>query len=203
VRVRSGQRALVRVVNASATLEHTVAPAGDTVQVIALGGNPVAASQPVPGLRLAQGERADAIGEMKNPGVSIFGETNPTQRATGARCANSIIIEPGKDGNRGAINGKSYPPTDDILLHKGRRNRLVFDNHGPMDHPVHLHRHTFEITRLVGERCVRVFKDVVLVPARTSVEADILENNPGPALFQCHQQFHMDFRFMALMHYAE
>jgi FtsP/CotA-like multicopper oxidase with cupredoxin domain len=238
VRVRSGQRALLRVVNASATLEHKLALAGHMFQVIALDGNPVAMPQNVPVLRLAPGERADAIVELKNPGVWIFGEIDVTQRAAGAGIvieyagakgkpqwtapppfewdytafgASSeaaqpdvripLVIEPGKDGNLWAINGKSYPNTDDILLRKGLRNRLVFENRALMDHPVHLHRHTFELARFAGKPVSGIFKDVVLVPARKTVEVDVVANNPGPSLFHCHQQFHMDFGFMALTRY--
>jgi FtsP/CotA-like multicopper oxidase with cupredoxin domain len=239
VRVRSGQRALFRVANASATLEHKLALAGHVFSVVALDGNAVAAPRTVPLLRLAPGERVDAIVEMRNPGVWIFGDVDPVQRAAGAGivveyagargkpqwiapvpfewdyCAFGapveaaraevripIVIEPGTDGNLWAINGKSYPDTDDIMLRKGLRNRLVFDNRGMMDHPVHLHRHTFELARVAGKATSGVFKDVVLVPAHKTVEVDVIANNPGPSLFHCHQQFHMDFGFMALMRYA-
>jgi FtsP/CotA-like multicopper oxidase with cupredoxin domain len=44
-------------------------------------------------------------------------------------------------------------------------------------------------------------KDVVMCPARKQVEAQFVADNPGPTLFHCHQQFHMDFGFMALMEY--
>jgi FtsP/CotA-like multicopper oxidase with cupredoxin domain len=43
---------------------------------------------------------------------------------------------------------------------------------------------------------------VIVVPERNTVEVDFLANHPGPALFHCHQQFHMDFGFMALMQYS-
>jgi FtsP/CotA-like multicopper oxidase with cupredoxin domain len=70
-----------------------------------------------------------------------------------------------------------------------------------MAHPVHLHRHTFEITRYAGKPVSGLFKDVVVVPAHSIVEADLTPGTPGPSLFHCHQQFHMDFGFMALMQY--
>jgi len=70
-----------------------------------------------------------------------------------------------------------------------------------MSHPVHLHRHTFEITNYAGKVTTGVFKDVVMVPKRSIVEVDLMANAPGPSLFHCHQQFHMDFGFMALMQY--
>jgi FtsP/CotA-like multicopper oxidase with cupredoxin domain len=81
------------------------------------------------------------------------------------------------------------------------RNRLVFDNRSDMSHPVHLHRHSFELTSIAGKTTSGVFKDVVMVPAHQKVEVDFTANQPGPSLFHCHQQFHMDFGFMALMRY--
>ena len=83
----------------------------------------------------------------------------------------------------------------------GVRNRLVFDNRCDMSHPVHLHRHTFEITNYAGKATTGVFKDVVMVPKRSIVEVDLMATSPGPSLFHCHQQFHMDFGFMAVMQY--
>jgi FtsP/CotA-like multicopper oxidase with cupredoxin domain len=239
VRVKSGQRALFRIVNASATLEHHLALSGHQFQVIALDGNPVAAPKTVPVLRIAPGERVDAIVEMKNPGVWVLGETDNAQRTAGAGIVveysgakgkaqwtkpapftwnyadfgspteappadvrTPLLIEPGTNGNLWAINGKSWPNTDEIILRKGKRNRLMFDNHGPMDHPIHLHRHTFEVTRIAGKPLTGVFKDVVLVPAKTAVEVDVIAGSPGPSLLHCHQQFHMDFGFMALARWS-
>jgi FtsP/CotA-like multicopper oxidase with cupredoxin domain len=112
-----------------------------------------------------------------------------------------LVFEPRSDGNLWAINGKSYPNTDPFYVIHGARNRLVFDNRSKMSHPVHLHRHTFEITRYAGKATSGVFKDVVVVPAQNTVEVDLIANAPGPSLFHCHQQFHMDFGFMALMQY--
>jgi len=34
------------------------------------------------------------------------------------------------------------------------------------------------------------------------LEFDFVADNPGPTLFHCHQQLHMDFGFMALLQYA-
>jgi FtsP/CotA-like multicopper oxidase with cupredoxin domain len=113
----------------------------------------------------------------------------------------ALVFEPRSDGNLWAINGKSYPKTDPFFVTPGVRNRLVFDNRSMMAHPVHLHRHTFEITRYAGKPTSGVFKDVVIVPAQSTVEVDLTPNTPGPSLFHCHQQFHMDFGFMAVMEY--
>jgi len=112
-----------------------------------------------------------------------------------------LVFEPAFDGNLWTINGKSYPKTDPFYVVENARNRLVFDNRTEMSHPVHLHRHTFEITKYAGKSTSGIFKDVVVVPAKSKVEVDLIANAPGPSLFHCHQQFHMDFGFMALMQY--
>ena len=114
-----------------------------------------------------------------------------------------LVFEPRYDGYMWSINGKSFPHTDPFFVKPGVRNRLVFDNRCDMSHPVHLHRHRFELTRFAGKQTSGVVKDVVLVPARSVVEVDLMANAPGPSLFHCHQQFHMDFGFMAVMQYLE
>jgi len=99
------------------------------------------------------------------------------------------------------INGKSFPKTDPIQVQAGKRYRLRFDNQSGESHPVHLHRHSFELSKFVGIATSGVVKDVVVVPAHRQVEVDFAADNPGPSLFHCHMQLHMDFGFMALVQY--
>jgi FtsP/CotA-like multicopper oxidase with cupredoxin domain len=99
------------------------------------------------------------------------------------------------------INGKEYPKTDPITVRKDRRYRLIFDNQSDDNHPLHLHRHSFEVVKLAGKSVAGVMKDVVAVPARKQVEVQLTANNPGPSLLHCHMQLHMDFGFMALLQY--
>ena len=100
------------------------------------------------------------------------------------------------------INGKSYPDYEPVLLHTGLRHRLVFDNRSTDDHPVHLHRHNFELVSIQGAALSGIHKDVVVVPAQSTIEADLIANNPGSTLFHCHQQDHMDSGFMTLFRYT-
>jgi FtsP/CotA-like multicopper oxidase with cupredoxin domain len=100
------------------------------------------------------------------------------------------------------INGKSYPDYEPVILQAGKRHRLVFDNRSTDDHPVHLHRHNFELVSIRGVPLSGVHKDVVVVPAQSTVEADLLAINPGNTLFHCHQQDHMDAGFMTLFRYS-
>jgi FtsP/CotA-like multicopper oxidase with cupredoxin domain len=99
------------------------------------------------------------------------------------------------------INGKSFPKTDPIRVRAGVRYRLRFDNQSDEAHPVHLHRHTFELTRFAGKPTSGIGKDVVVVPAMKQVEVDFTADNPGPTLFHCHQQMHMDYGFMTMVQY--
>ena len=100
------------------------------------------------------------------------------------------------------INGKSYPEYEPVLLHTGLRHRLVFDNRSTDDHPVHLHRHNFELVSIQGAALSGIHKDVVVVPAQSTIETDLIANNPGSTLFHCHQQDHMDSGFMTLFRYT-
>ena len=69
-------------------------------------------------------------------------------------------------------------------------------------HPIHLHRHSFELTKIAGQPTSGVIKDVVMVGGYQEAEIDFVANNPGLTLFHCHQQLHMDFGFMALFDYV-
>jgi FtsP/CotA-like multicopper oxidase with cupredoxin domain len=104
--------------------------------------------------------------------------------------------------DRWTINGKSFPHTDTIVLRQGQRYRLQFKNESADDHPVHLHRHTFELRRIAGRETHGVFKDTVLVDAHTQTDVEFTADDPGMTLFHCHQQDHMDMGFMMLFRYA-
>jgi FtsP/CotA-like multicopper oxidase with cupredoxin domain len=108
--------------------------------------------------------------------------------------------------NQWTINGKPYPldqmmTTPSFHLRKGQRYRIRMRNASDDIHPIHLHRHSFELTRIAGQATSGVFKDVVMVGGYQEVEIDFIANNPGLTLFHCHQQLHMDFGFMTLFDY--
>jgi len=250
IRVKQGQRVLLRILNASATITRKIAAAGHQFRIVALDGNPVAVPKEVRALELGPAERIDAIVEMNNPGVWILGAADDRDREQGL----GIVIEyagqsgearwlPAGDeewdykvfGNAGkvdsedappqgqpervplvfekkfaghhwvdkwTINGKSFPKTDPIRVKANGRYRLVFDNRSDEAHPVHLHRHTFELAKIAGVPTSGVYKDVVVVAAKSQTEVNLIANNPGLTLFHCHQQMHMDYGFMALMEYV-
>jgi FtsP/CotA-like multicopper oxidase with cupredoxin domain len=247
LRVKSGERILLHILNSSPSEVHWIALAGHQFKVVALDGNPVPQPQVVPMLRLAPAERVSALVEMNHPGAWVMGEVRKHIMAAGM----GIVVEyagssgkpqwdqpnqltwdyllfaatgpapppqpdtvtiplvfESKFAGHGAmdhwtINGKSYPETASPALTAGQRYRLAFHNRSNNDHPVHLHRHSFELRKLPGHPEIHgILKDVILLDAGTRVEVEFTADDPGPTLFHCHQQNHMDAGFMMLFHYA-
>jgi len=247
LRVKSGERMLIHLLNSSPSEVHWIALSGHQFKVVALDGNQVPQPQVVSMLRLAPAERVSAVVEMNHPGSWVMGEVRKHIMAAGM----GIVVEysgssgkprwdqpnqltwdylpfasadPAAPQQAGAItiplvfesrfaghgamdhwtiNGKSYPETTGPTLIAGQRYRLAFINRSTNNHPVHLHRHSFELRRVPDHPEVRgILKDTILVEARTQVEVEFTANDPGPTLFHCHQQNHMDAGFMMLFRYA-
>lgn len=107
--------------------------------------------------------------------------------------------------NQWTLNGEAFSMETMkpmYKVHEGRRYRLKFRNASDDIHPLHLHRHSFELVRAGGRPTAGVIKDVVMLGGFQEVEFDFVADNPGRTLFHCHQQLHMDFGFMALFDYA-
>jgi FtsP/CotA-like multicopper oxidase with cupredoxin domain len=108
--------------------------------------------------------------------------------------------------NRWTINGVAYPAATmaPALFHlkQGRRYRIHMRNASDDVHPIHLHRHSFELTNIAGTGTAGVMKDVVMLGGYQELAVDFVANNPGLTLFHCHQQLHMDFGFMTLFDYV-
>jgi FtsP/CotA-like multicopper oxidase with cupredoxin domain len=243
LRVRSGQRILMHLLNAGASQIHRVALSGHSFQVIALDGNTVPAPQPVDVIEIAPGERVDAIVQMNRPGVWILGEVRNVARQSGmgivveyanqqqrpqwlpprnARWDYTIFgktaphpspdqiidmvfekVPGGPNGfNHWLVNGKEYPHEREFVFRQGRRYRLVFHNRSDDSHPLHIHRHLFELVELNGKPTAGIKKDTVIVPAFGRAAVDLVADQPGLTLFHCHIQQHMDFGFKALFRYA-
>ena len=107
--------------------------------------------------------------------------------------------------NQWAINEEVFSPELKVpvfRLREGQRYRLRMRNASDDVHPVHLHRHSFELTKLAGQVTAGVVKDIVMVGGYQEAEVDFTADNPGLTLFHCHQQLHMDFGFMTLFGYS-
>ena len=244
IRVKQGQRVLMRLLNASATENVVLALPGHSFKIIAMDGNPVPDPKSVEVLSLAVAERVDAIVEMNSPGVWILGSTLEEARKMGL----GIVVEyAGKSGapvwkdpapadwdytqfansaevqkpdetftltfrdigpQRGSrfdtwtINNKSWPDIEPLKVQQGKRYRLVFRNGSGDQHPIHLHRHTFEVSRIGNKQTSGLRKDVINIMPLDTVAVDFTADNPGDTLMHCHQQLHMDYGFMQLIKYS-
>jgi FtsP/CotA-like multicopper oxidase with cupredoxin domain len=246
IRVNQGERMLLHLLNASATLLHNLALPGHHFLITALDGNPVPVPALVETIRLGPAERVDAVVEMNQPGVWILGETDAAIRKAGmgivveyagrtgtaewrdpsrfdfqyenfAAPAQAVVpdrdevvvplvfrpkFEGYGDFDHWTINDLSWPKTKIVQLREGTRYRLVLDNQSTDVHPVHLHRHTFELKSLSGKPTAGILKDVVLLATGKKTEVAFTAGNPGKTLFHCHQQDHMDSGFMMLFDYS-
>jgi FtsP/CotA-like multicopper oxidase with cupredoxin domain len=109
--------------------------------------------------------------------------------------------------NRWTINGVAFPMSQSVgqssfQLKQGKRYRIKMQNMSDDIHPIHLHRHNFELTKLAGKTTTGVMKDVVMLGGYQEAEVHFVADNPGMTLFHCHQQLHMDFGFMTLFDYV-
>ena len=136
-----------------------------------------------------------------------FGKPNISTRAPDETIEFTIVKQNGalNGFNQWTLNGEAFSmqtmkPV--YTLHQGRRYRLKFRNASDDIHPLHLHRHSFELTRIAGQSTAGVVKDVVMLGGFQELEFDFIADNPGLTLFHCHQQLHMDFGFMTLFRYA-
>ncbi len=239
LRVKQGQRVLFHVLNASATENIQLHLPGHRFYVVALDGNPVPRPGHVSVLELGAGERVDALVEMNNPGVWIFGSVADDVRRSGlgvvleyadrqgepqhaaagdlpwdylhfGRSEESPrpdevipmrILRVAPDGQgmeRWTINGQTYSSLAPKLLTRGRRYRLALNNRTAEAHPLHLHRHTFELVRIGSRVTSGVKKDVIVLQPYQTADVDFVPRQAGLTLFHCHQQMHMEMGFKRL-----
>ncbi|MBT9282062.1 MAG: multicopper oxidase family protein [Hydrogenibacillus schlegelii] len=102
------------------------------------------------------------------------------------------------------INGEAYPRVTPTRIGAGERVRLELFNHSMVDHPMHLHGHTFWVTSIQGVPLRRpIPKDTVNVRPMERMTIDFVANNPGRWLFHCHQLVHMEQGMATLIDYRK
>jgi FtsP/CotA-like multicopper oxidase with cupredoxin domain len=135
---------------------------------------------------------------------TAFGRSTPASAPDASITLKYEKIPGGRGGyNRWTINGKSWPDTNSLFtVERGRRYRLVMNNNSGDEHPVHMHRHSFEITKVRDKPTSGVLKDTISMPRFSTAEIDFVADDPGNTLFHCHHQDHMDEGFASLIVYA-
>ena len=96
------------------------------------------------------------------------------------------------------VNGKPYPHENEFVLQRGERYRLIMRNWSDDAHPMHLHRHLWELVEMNGKSMGGLIKDTVVVPYYGRAVVDFTADQSGLSLFHCHIQQHMDYGFKAL-----
>jgi multicopper oxidase len=94
---------------------------------------------------------------------------------------------------RWSLGGQYYPAADPIAIRRGESIRFVFRNPTGMDHPFHLHGHSFHVLGKPGALNLKdpALKDTVNVPARGDLVMQWVADNPGRWFFHCHIEWHM------------
>lgn len=138
---------------------------------------------------------------------SLFGNPNGVPEPPDETMEFTIVKHNAALGgfNQWTLNGKAFSmkTMEPVYpIRQGRRYRLKFRNGSDDIHPLHLHRHSFEVTRIGGKPTAGLIKDVVMLGGFQELEFDFVADDPGLTLFHCHQQLHMDFGFMMLFNYA-
>jgi FtsP/CotA-like multicopper oxidase with cupredoxin domain len=134
---------------------------------------------------------------------TIFGTSRSNSLAPRQTIELTFEKIPGGAGkfNLWLVNGKPYPHEREFVLQQGERYRLSMRNRTDDAHPMHLHRHLWELAEINGKPTAGVIKDTVVVPYFGRAVVDFTANQPGLALFHCHIQQHMDYGFKALFRY--
>jgi len=157
-------------------------------------------------------EYAGAKGQpvWKDPAPSVWDYTRFGVEGAIPKPDGSFILtirdngaKPGERFDRWTINNRSWPDIDPLLVERGKRYRLVFRNGSGDQHPLHLHRHSFEVVRIDDKPTRGLFKDTINIMPLQTIEVDFVADNPGDTLWHCHQQLHMDYGFMQLIRYKE
>jgi len=135
---------------------------------------------------------------------TAFGRSGPVAAPNETINLKFEKIPGGRGGyNRWTINGKSWPDTNPLFtVQQGRRYRLIMNNNSGDEHPVHMHRHSFEVTKVGDKPTSGVMKDTISMPRHTTAEIDFVADDPGATFFHCHHQDHMDEGFAGLITYA-
>ena len=95
------------------------------------------------------------------------------------------------------------PGKEKAQVHVKYRQRaaIKFVNQTPMEHPMHLHGHVFEVVAINDQRFTGALRDTILVPGKTSVTIEFDANNPGLWYVHCHILWHLAAGMAALVQY--
>ena len=105
---------------------------------------------------------------------------------------------------RWSVNGQYYPNTTPIKIGKNEMIRMRFRNPTNMEHPFHIHGHSFYI--LGGPDELNLvdppYKDTVNIWPHSDLVIQWKASNPGHWIFHCHVEWHFAGGMASLLHIA-
>lgn len=103
------------------------------------------------------------------------------------------------------INGKSFPNIDGLNIKKGDlvKVRLVNNSPAGVNHPMHLHGHSFQVLSKNGKTVEGspIVKDTINLQPGDEYIVAFKANNPGNWLFHCHDLHHASAGMVDIIKY--
>ena len=115
-----------------------------------------------------------------------------------------LLIEGPFPVYRWTINGEAYPKTTPIAIKKDEVVRMRFINRTNMEHPFHIHGHSFYVLGAPDELNLNdpPYKDTVNVWPNSELVVLWQATNPGHWIFHCHVEWHIAGGMASLIHIA-
>ncbi len=121
------------------------------------------------------------------------------------RTAHYILDKDPHVPGRWTMNGKSWPHVPPLLVKRGDKVEITFENRSDMEHPMHLHGHRFALVSTNGTPFARpLLKDTALVAPwkGTMTWRFVADAYPGTWLMHCHNAVHMMGGMMTEVRYV-
>ena len=186
--VGMGERFDVEVTLGDGAFPLVAVPEGKSGQALAVVRTG-AGRAPVAGVRPAELDRVTRLG---NDLAAADGVRLPQRRVDRSH---DVVLGGSMMPYRWTINGKSFPDSEPLAVEQGERVRLRFANASMMFHPMHVHGHTFALSR-GGAR-----KDTVIVRPMERVVVELDAGNPGQWMTHCHNIYHAETGMMVNLSY--
>ncbi len=97
------------------------------------------------------------------------------------------------DFNIWTFNSKIFPATEPLVVRTNDRVRIRIGNLSMTQHPIHLHGHSFKVTRTDGGSIppsAQWPQTSVPVPVGSTRDIEFMANAPGDWAFHCHKSHH-------------
>ncbi|MBE3571126.1 MAG: multicopper oxidase family protein, partial [Bacillales bacterium] len=141
-------------------------------------------------------DKPDYKSSLPQLDITKYGEKGPSRFSLNQKYDVSYTMNLGvkmdKNGMHYTINGKYYPKTDPIYVNNGDFVKVTLRNISTVDHPMHLHGHSFQVLSKNGKPLAGspLIKDTLNVKPGEEYVIAFQANNPGDWMYHCHELHH-------------